>query len=122
MLKKTVCVLLMCSIILAGCGGRVGNPVRIHQVGDEQKVCSQLKSEMFMIEEEIALLVPKSDKTGKNIALGATGIIFIIPLFFMDLKQGEKVELEAYQKRYNYLHRLYLEKDCASQSTEEMAK
>jgi len=56
-------------------------------------------SEMFYIDNEIARLLPKSDKTGKNIALGATGIIFIIPLFFMDLKQGEKKEIEAYRQR-----------------------
>jgi len=110
-MKKAVSILLVFSI-LTGCAGREAHPVRIHQIEDESKTCDQLKAEMYQIENEIEVLLPKSDKTGRNIACGATGIIFIIPLFFMDLKQGEKKEIEAFQKRYNYLMRLYQEKEC----------
>ena len=102
-MKKLICLLLACSVFLAGCAGREANLVQVRQLGDEQKTCDDLRSELYYIENEISRLLPKSDKTGRNIALGATGILFIVPLFFMDLKQGEKKEIEAYRQRYNHL-------------------
>lgn len=111
-MKKPVCLLLSVSILLAGCAGRTANLVQVRQLGDEQKTCDQLRTEMYFVENEVSRLLPKSDKTGKNIALGATGIIFIIPLFFMDIKQGEKKEIEAYRQRYNHLLMITQQKDC----------
>ena len=111
-MKQSLCLLLAFAVFFVGCAGTEGNPVRIHQIDDEQKTCEELRSEMFFIESEISRLLPKSDKTGRNIALGATGVIFIIPLFFIDLKQGEKKEVEAYQQRHNYLLMLSTQKDC----------
>ena len=100
------------AVFFAGCAGRTANLVQIHQLGDEQKSCHALQTEMIYTQNEIARLLPKSDKTGSNIALGATGILFIVPLFFMDLKQGEKKEIEAYRQRYNYLFMLFQQKNC----------
>lgn len=111
-MKQSLSIVLVFTLVFAGCAGRTANLVQIHQLGDEQKTCLALQTEMFYTQNEIARLLPKSDKTGSNIALGATGIIFIIPLFFMDLKQGEKKEIEAYQQRYNYLFMLFQQKDC----------
>ncbi len=104
------------TVLLAGCAGREANLVQIRQPGDKGKTCEELETEMLFCQDEIARLLPKSDKTGSNIALGATGIIFIVPLFFMDLKQGEKKEIEAYQQRYNYLFMLFQQKNCVSVS------
>lgn len=111
-MKKLICLALAMLIFSAGCAGREANPVSVHQLGDTSKSCESLGAELFFIESEIARLIPKSDKTGRNIACGATGVIFIVPLFFMDLKQGEKIELEAYRQRYNYLVMIAKEKDC----------
>ncbi len=111
-MKKTICLLLACSVLFAGCAGREANLVQVRQLGDEQKTCDALRAEMYYIDNEISRLLPKSDKTGSNIALGATGIIFIIPLFFMDLKQGEKKEIEAYRQRYNHLLLITQQRDC----------
>ncbi|MBN2456522.1 MAG: hypothetical protein JXB29_08335 [Sedimentisphaerales bacterium] len=111
-MKKFVCVFTACCIFVAGCAGHEANLVRVRQFGDEQKTCDELRTELYYIENEISRLLPKSDKTGRNIALGATGIIFIVPLFFMDLKQGEKKEIEAYRQRYNHLLMITQQKDC----------
>ena len=126
-MKRPVCLLLSVLIFLAGCAGREANLVQIRQLGDEQNTCDALRTELYFIENEIARLMPKSDKTGKNIALGATGIIFIIPLFFMDLKQGEKKEIEAYRQRYNHLLMITQQRDCklpppVTKETAEAAK
>lgn len=112
--RGLTCVVLIVSLTLAGCAGREARYIQIHQPTDRGKSCQELEAEVLFVQDEIATLLPKSDKTGKNIALGATGIIFIVPLFFMDLKQGEKKEIEAYQQRYNYLFMLFQQKGCAA--------
>ncbi len=113
-MKKNLLCLLLCVAIFygSGCAGREANLVQIRQLGDEQKTCDALRTELYFVDNEIARLLPKSDKTGKNIALGATGLIFIIPLFFMDLKGGEKKEIEAYRQRYNHLLMISQQRDC----------
>ncbi len=126
-MKKTICLLLACSVFLAGCAGREANLVQIRQLGDEQKTCDALRSELYFVENEISRLLPKSDKTGKNIALGVAGAFLIIPLFFMDLKQGEKQEIEAYRQRYNHLLMITQQRDCklpppVTKETTEAAK
>ena len=119
-MRKLLSIVLVFAVIFAGCAGRTANLVQIHQLGDEQKACHALQTEMVYTQSEIARLLPKSDKTGSNIALGATGIIFIIPLFFMDLKQGEKKEIAAYQQRYNYLFMLFQQKNCKLATAENL--
>ena len=111
-MKEVICVSLAFAVLLGGCAGREANLVQVRQLGDEQKTCDGLRTELYYIENEISRLLPKSDKTGRNIALGATGILFIVPLFFMDLKQGEKKEIEAYRQRYNHLLMITQQKDC----------
>ncbi len=116
-MRKSVCLLLSVLIFLAGCAGREANLVQVRQLGDEQKNCEQLRADIYYIENEISRLLPNSDKTGKNIALAATGVIFIVPLFFMDLKGGEKKEIEAYRQRYNHLLMITQQKDCKFPTT-----
>lgn len=111
-MKQLVCLLLTVVLFFCGCAGREANLVQIRQPNDTAKNCTELETEMLFCQDEITRLLPNSDKTGSNIALGATGVIFIVPLFFMDLKQGEKKEIEAYQQRYNYLFMLYQQQNC----------
>ena len=109
---RTIVVLLFAAIVVAGCGGRAANPVMVHQYGDERKSCKAIERELQFIEEEITRLVPKTDKTGKNVALGITGWFFIVPWFFMDLSQAEQIEVNAYRQRYNHLVVLAADKNC----------
>ncbi len=112
-MKNSLCLLLCVMVFSAsGCAGREANLIQVRQFGDEQKSCEQLRSEIYYTENEISRLLPKSDKTGKNIALGAIGVFLIVPLFFIDLKQGEKKEIEAYRQRYNHLLMVTQQKDC----------
>lgn len=62
-----------------------------------------------------AQLVPSTEKTGKNVALGVTGAFFLVPLFFMDFSQAEQIEVNAYRQRYNHLAILAMEKGCETQ-------
>ena len=112
MKRKALVVSLVICVFWLGCAGRTGNPIQVRQFGDEQKSCKQLLAEMSFIESEFARLMPGSSKTGQNIACTATGIFFIVPLFFIDIKQGAKKEISAYQQRYNYLLMLAKQKEC----------
>ena len=80
--------------------------------GDQQKDCKALEYEIRNIEGEINRLLPKTDKTGKNVALGVAGWFFLVPWFFMDFKNAEAVEYEAYRQRYNHLSAIAMSKDC----------
>ena len=96
-------VWVMIATILMGCAGRAANPVMIQQYGDDTKTCQALEREMAFIQGEIQRLIPQTEKTGKNVALGVTGFFFLVPLFFMDLSKAEQIEVDAYRQRYNHL-------------------
>src|SRR5690606_20679539 len=82
-------------ITISACGGRTPNPVMVAQYGDYQKSCKALEFEMTTIQGEIQRLLPKSDKTGQNVALGVAGWFLLVPWFFMDFKNAEQTEYEA---------------------------
>jgi len=73
---------------------------------------------LSFIESEIARLVPETNKTGKNTALGVTGFFLIVPLFFMDLSKAEQIELNALRQRYNHLVLISGEKNCGFEKDE----
>tara|TARA_R110002110_G_scaffold33533_1_gene114734 strand:- start:54749 stop:55195 length:447 start_codon:yes stop_codon:yes gene_type:complete len=106
--------LLCVSAILAGCAGRAANPVTVRQMNDNNKSCSMIQYEMSSIENNIQTLIPQSDKTGKNVALGIGGL-FIWPMWlFMDLSSAEKEEINAYRMRHDHLLSLAQEKGCGT--------
>ena len=109
---KAIGVLILSGILLVSCAGRKPNPVMVRQYGDDRKSCAALEQEIAFIEEEIKRLMPKTQKTGKNVALGITGFFFIVPLFFMDFSEAEQIEINAFRQRYNHLVILAEEKRC----------
>lgn len=104
--------ILSLSTSLVACGGRTANPVMVQQYGDQKKSCAGLESEMVGIQQEISQLLPETDKGGKNTALGVTGFLFIVPLFFMDFSHAEQEEINAYRNRYNNLASIAADKGC----------
>lgn len=110
MLKKILPLLAILAI--ANCAGRAPNPVTVIQPGDRNLDCDDLESMMSEIQGNINRLMPESEKTGKNVVKGVAGAFFIVPLFFMDFSESEKVEIEAFRSRYNHLARLYNKKGC----------
>lgn len=112
-MKKVVSLLLVVSMIsMVGCAGRPANPVLVDQIGDNRKSCVTLEAEMQGIQSQIQTLLPESDKTGKNVGLGVAGFFLIVPLFFMDFTESEKIEINAYRQRYNRLQIIASEKKC----------
>lgn len=112
---KTFLLLPILASLVAGCAGRAANPVMAQQYGDNAKSCAALEQDMAFVDSEVQRLVPKTEKTGSNVALGVTGAFFIVPLFFMDFSQAEQIEVNAYRQRYNHLVILATEKGCDTQ-------
>ena len=110
-MKNTAILFIVISLVF-GCAGRAANPVLADQTGDNKKSCQSIETEMRFIETEIKRLMPETDKTGKNVGLGIAGALLIVPLFFMDLTESEKIEVNAYRQRYNRLNMLGTDKDC----------
>lgn len=97
---------------LTACAGRAPRPVDAMKVTDKEMSCEQIQNELLLANNEISRLSVDADKTAKNVALGVAGWFLIIPWFFMDLKNAEKQELEAYRQRLNNLNLLYMNKKC----------
>lgn len=110
--KKIILSVCCISLVVSGCGGRTAYPVNTYQPGDESKSCKNLTDEMSEIEGEINKRRPNENHTGKNIFLGAAGAFLIVPWFFMDFSETEKIENNAYRARYNYLVRIHNDKKC----------
>ncbi len=121
---KATTILLAAVLILPGCAGRTANPVMIEQYGDTTKSCTDLKVEIATIESQMSALAPKTSKTAKNVALGVTGAVVFAPaLFFMDFKQGEKKEYEAFYQRRARLLAIAEARPCKDlQVTPEVAE
>ena len=113
-------VILMCciSIIISGCAGRAANPVTTYRPNDERASCASLMAEMVEIEGEISKRLPKENRTGQNVALGIAGAFFLVPWFFMNFSEAEKIEINAYRTRYNHLVRIYNDHGCGAMRSE----
>lgn len=109
---------LLIPVMLCACGGRTPSPVMAAQYGDAQKSCRSLEYEMQNIQGEIQRLLPDRDKTGMNVALGVAGFFVLVPWFFMDFKNAEATEYEAYRQRYNHLASIALDKRCDIKPTQ----
>ena len=114
MIQKAIVSLSVVSLIsaLTGCAGSTPHPIPQIQPGDSTKSCSELRFEIQNNQTKIMDLIPRENKTGKNVALGVAGAFFIVPWFFMDFSDSERVEVQGYQLRNNYLMSLAHRKHC----------
>ena len=105
-------MLLCVSILLAGCAGRQANPIPAYMPGDESRSCPGLKAEVAQLQADMARILPKTDKGLTNALWATAGVFLIVPFFFIDLKDAEKVEFEAMRNRHNRLLVYAAEKSC----------
>ena len=105
---------LFCIIlVLSGCMGKTPNPITVKNLDDEHLSCERIKIEISSLEEKIRRLIPESEKTGSNVALGAAGLLFLPLWCFMDLSDAEKIEIEACRDRISHLTSIYKDKKCS---------
>ena len=117
--KMCLCLLLSGSIFFMGCAGRQSNPVAAYLPGDENRSCMALQAEIANIDSQMLQLSPKTDKSGTNILWGVAGVFLIVPFFFMDFKDAEKIEYDALRTRKSRLTVYAAEKGCDFGGTNE---
>lgn len=111
-MKTKIISSLLIAATIAGCAGRSANPVMVSQFGDEAKTCQAIRSELTSIENNVQRLVPQTQKTGKNAALGVAGLFVWPAWLFMDLSTAEKEEINAFRARHDHLVRIAESKQC----------
>ena len=106
--------LLCCAIALSSCGGREAHPIASTNFGDSGMDCGGISREFEANERQILVTVKeRSQAQGKNVILGATGVLLFWPaLFFMDPKSPEKVEIDALRNRNQVLTELARSRKC----------
>lgn len=109
---KKIVPLLVLILFLNACAGRDAPPVMVMQRGDETKSCKSLAYELKTLQSDIDDLLPKTNKDVQNVALGAAGYFLLVPWFFIDFKNAEKIEYEAYRQRYDHLTSIAISKNC----------
>ncbi|MBY5760076.1 hypothetical protein HFO07_26055 [Rhizobium leguminosarum] len=112
--SRSMALILAFSILLAGCAGREARPVASTNPTDSAFDCAGITREFDANERQITSTVKeRSDAQGKNVVLGATGVLLFWPaLFFMDPKSPEKVEIDALRNRNNVLTSIAKSKGC----------
>jgi len=115
--KNAAFVLLVsAALALGACGGRKANPISATRATDGEMSCDLMSAEIEANNSRVRSLVKeKEDAEGRNIAIGAVGVVLFWPaLFFMDLSPTERQEMAAYRDRNDHLARLMRQKGCAS--------
>lgn len=111
-MKKIMCVLLSFCVFFISCAGREANPIPVYLPGDENRSCEGLKAEIAQLQVDMAKMLPKTDKGLSNVLWATAGVFFIVPFFFMDFKEAERIEFDAMRQRHNRLLVYAAEKGC----------
>ena len=96
-----------------GCAGRAAHPVQVAQSGDNKKTCKSLRKETKKIRQKVKRMIPavrKADK--KRTLLMLSGGLLIVPWFFLDLSDADKIETNAKRARHNYLIDIAKKSNC----------
>jgi hypothetical protein len=111
-MRKVLCGVMCFAVFYGGCAGRQANPVPAYLPGDENRSCQGLQAEMAQLQSDMQRILPDTNKFATNTLWAAAGFVLIVPFFFMDLKDAEKIEWEAMRVRYNRLLIYAAEKGC----------
>lgn len=111
-MKKAILAIVVV-VMVAGCAGREANLEAEIKPGDANLTCEQISAERTRIRSKVAKLIPETDKTGANAALGVSGFFLAgVPWLFMDLSKAEQQEIQAYRDRDSHLEVLAIKKKC----------
>jgi hypothetical protein len=106
--------LYLCFICMGivGCAGREANPVPIYLPGDENLTCDTFKKELLSLQSQMLDLLPKTDDTLIHPLWDIWDVISPIPEMIRNMTHADRIEYEAFQRRYNRLLLIAREKGC----------
>ena len=106
-------LIIVVLFFVQGCAGRAAHPVQVAKSGDTKKACKSLHKETKQIRRNIKKMIPavkKADK--KRTFLLLSGGLLIVPWFFLDLSDADKIEANAKRARHNYLVDIAKKRNC----------
>ena len=106
-------LIVMVLFFVQGCAGRAAHPVQVAQSYDTKMACKSLRYEIKHIRRDLKKMIPavkKADK--KRTLLMVSGGLLIIPWFFLDLSDADKIETNAKRARHNYLVDVAKKRNC----------
>lgn len=111
-MKKLLSAVLI-PLFLSACMQTKPNPIPLSQNGDEAKTCTVLYSEIQdTIKVKNESHSSRNKQIGANVAFGITGVVLLIPLFFIDTSNAHTVDMKAAEARFNRLNALGTDKKC----------
>ena len=111
--QPALLLIVMVLFLTQSCAGRAAHPVQVAQPGDNKKTCKSLRKETSQIRRNVQRMMPaikKADK--KRTLLMLSGGLLIVPWFFLDLTDADKIEANAQRARYNYLVDRGVKRNC----------
>ena len=111
--QPALLLIVMVLFLTQSCAGRAAHPVQVAQSGDNKKTCKSLRNETNQIRRNVKKMMPaikKADK--KRTLLMLSGGLLIVPWFFLDLTDADKIEANAQRARYNYLVDRGVKRNC----------
>ena len=114
--RKHIALFFVCIFFACSCGGRAANPVPVKRDQDSELTCMKIEYEIYQIRNDITELYSQAAKSRKKSKV--IGILSILtplgPLanVFSDVRQAEKVEINALQKRHNHIVMIAKKKEC----------
>lgn len=112
-LKFKIVTVFTTGLIVAGCAGRAAHPIASTNPADSSFDCAGISREFIANERQIqSTLKEKSLAQGKNVVVGAAGVLFLPFWFFLDPKSPEKLEIDALRNRNKVLEDISRAKQC----------
>jgi hypothetical protein len=116
--KTVIAMIVVVLFFVQSCAGRAARPVKVSQSGDGEKSCNELRHETRKHRKDLKKMIPNikaADK--KRTLLMISGGLLIIPWFFLDLTDADKVEANAQRARHNYLLAVAKKQNCRFKSS-----
>lgn len=106
---RTLIVLL--SILVTGCASTKPNLVPLTMASDQGKPCVVLLRDINLTKNDVAAAHEAARvQKRKNTIYAATGVLILIPAFFMDFSGAAEKEEQAARSRVEYLTGIYNQK------------
>ena len=112
-LQPVLAFIVVVIFFVQGCAGRAARPIKVTQPDDIKKTCNEIRHETKKNRRKIKKMIPaikSADK--KRTLLMLSGGLLIVPWFFLDLSDADKIEANAQRKRHNYLLDVAKKNNC----------
>ena len=111
--QPVLVLIIVVFFVIQGCAGRAAHPVKVVYSGDNKKTCNEIRHEIRKYKKNLKKMIPAIKAADKKRALlMLSGGLLIVPWFFLDLSDADKIETNAKRARHNYLVDVAKKRNC----------